>query len=108
MRFVLYREPARYLDPVTQLPYCNIPTFRILREAYYQQLESKGDRNKPEVAEWLAFRQSGRERAAQTVRVDPSLIQITKVHLTLGYIEHNKNTYVKEVKLGKYTMLTFN
>ena len=51
------RLPAKYFDPVTRLPYANLQAFRILREAYYTQLELKGDRNDPEIKEWLEWRQ---------------------------------------------------
>jgi vacuolar protein sorting-associated protein 72 len=37
------RLPAKYFDPVTKLPYANLQAFKIIREAYYQQLETKGD-----------------------------------------------------------------
>ena len=50
------RLPAKYLDPVTQLPYANLQAFKIIREAYYQQLEAKGDRSDPEIATWLEWR----------------------------------------------------
>ena len=36
------RLPAKYFDPVTELPYANLQAFKIIREAYYQQLEAKG------------------------------------------------------------------
>lgn len=42
------RLPAKYFDPVTRLPYATIQAFRILREAYYNQLEVKGNRDDPE------------------------------------------------------------
>lgn len=48
--------PARYFDPITQLPYRNIQAFKILREAYYQQLEEKGNSANPEVLKWLQWR----------------------------------------------------
>jgi vacuolar protein sorting-associated protein 72 len=51
------RLPAKYFDPVTRLPYANLQAFRILREAYYTQLELKGDRNDPEIKEWIEWRQ---------------------------------------------------
>ena len=51
------RLPAKYFDPVTRLPYANLQAFRILREAYYTQLELKGDRSDPEIKEWLEWRQ---------------------------------------------------
>lgn len=54
------RAPARYFDPVTQLPYANLQAFRILREAYYQQLEKKGDPRQPSVAAWLEWRKKNR------------------------------------------------
>jgi len=51
------RVPAKYFDPITRMPYANLQAYRILREAYYSQLELKGDRNDPEVAKWLEWRQ---------------------------------------------------
>ncbi|KAK7791828.1 hypothetical protein R5R35_001245 [Gryllus longicercus] len=56
------RLPARYFDPVTELPYANLQAFRILREAYYQQLEAKGDRTNPSVARWIEWRKTQREK----------------------------------------------
>ena len=50
------RLPAKYFDPVTRLPYANLQAFRTLREAYHTQLELMGDRNDPEVNEWLEWR----------------------------------------------------
>ncbi|XP_041989051.1 vacuolar protein sorting-associated protein 72 homolog [Aricia agestis] len=50
------KRPARYIDPVTKLPYRSVDAFRIIREAYYQQLEARGDRKDPRVAAWLAAR----------------------------------------------------
>ncbi|VVC96655.1 unnamed protein product [Leptidea sinapis] len=50
--------PARYIDPVTKLPYRSVDAFRIIREAYYQQLEARGDRSDPEVAAWLKWRRA--------------------------------------------------
>lgn len=73
------RLPAKYLDPVTQLPYCNIPTFRILREAYYQQLEARGDRGSSEIAAWLAYRQAAKEKQIPRIRIDPGLLQLNKL-----------------------------
>lgn len=73
------RLPAKYLDPVTQLPYCNIPTFRILREAYYQQLEIRGDRGSREIAAWLAHRQAAKEKQIPRIRIDPGMLQLNKL-----------------------------
>lgn len=54
------RLPAKYFDPATRLPYANLHAFRILREAYYSQLEQKGNKNDPEVKAWLDWRQKNR------------------------------------------------
>ncbi|XP_037092424.1 vacuolar protein sorting-associated protein 72 homolog [Pollicipes pollicipes] len=59
------RLPARYFDPITRLPYANLQAIKVLREAYYQQLELKGNRNIPEVARWIKWRQQQKERRAQ-------------------------------------------
>lgn len=50
------RQPARYFDPVTHIAYANLQGYRVLREAYYNQLESKGDMRQPEVAAWIEWR----------------------------------------------------
>uniref|UniRef100_A0A2A4K581 Vacuolar protein sorting-associated protein 72 homolog n=1 Tax=Heliothis virescens TaxID=7102 RepID=A0A2A4K581_HELVI len=52
------KKPARYIDPVTKLPYRSVDAFRIIREAYYQQLEARGDRNDPDTAAWLNWRRA--------------------------------------------------
>jgi len=54
------RLPAKYTDPVTELPYANLQAFKIIREAYYQQLEAKGDKSDPEIAQWLEWREKNR------------------------------------------------
>ena len=54
------RLPAKYFDPVTRLPYANLQAFKILREAYYSQLEAKGDKGDPEVVSWLDWRQKNK------------------------------------------------
>ncbi|KAH8412261.1 hypothetical protein KR009_000899 [Drosophila setifemur] len=56
------RLPARYFDPVTQQPYYSIQAFKILREAYYMQLEQQGGvADQPELAKWLEWRKLVKE-----------------------------------------------
>ncbi|XP_016983208.1 vacuolar protein sorting-associated protein 72 homolog [Drosophila rhopaloa] len=56
------RLPARYFDPVTQQPYYSIQAFKILREAYYMQLEQQGGSSEqPELAKWLEWRKLVKE-----------------------------------------------
>ncbi|XP_012225609.1 vacuolar protein sorting-associated protein 72 homolog [Linepithema humile] len=69
------RLPAKYLDPMTQLPYKNVQTFRLLREAYYQQLEARTDINdtsqSPELLRWLESRQKTRSNLQRnTIRLE--------------------------------------
>ncbi|XP_013142226.1 PREDICTED: vacuolar protein sorting-associated protein 72 homolog [Papilio polytes] len=52
------KKPARYIDPITKLPYRSVDAFRIIREAYYQQLEARGDRTDPQVQLWLNWRRA--------------------------------------------------
>jgi len=54
------RLPAKYFDPVTELPYANLQAFKIIREAYYQQLEIRGDKTDPEVSSWLQWREKNK------------------------------------------------
>lgn len=55
------RQPAKYFDPVTRMPYANKKAFLILRETYYNKLEMKGDSNDPEIARWIEWRQKYRK-----------------------------------------------
>lgn len=53
---IVTRLPARYIDPLTKQPSANLTGFRIIREAYYTQLEKKIDPRQPQVAKWLEWR----------------------------------------------------
>ncbi|KFM79296.1 Vacuolar protein sorting-associated protein 72-like protein, partial [Stegodyphus mimosarum] len=53
---IVTRMPARYFDPLTKQPSANLTAFRIIREAYYTQLEKKVDSRLPHVAKWLEWR----------------------------------------------------
>ncbi|RZC43151.1 vacuolar protein sorting-associated protein 72 -like protein, partial [Asbolus verrucosus] len=44
---------AKYVDPKTCLPYHSSMCLKIIRSAYYQQLEAHGDKTNPVVAAWL-------------------------------------------------------
>jgi vacuolar protein sorting-associated protein 72 len=62
--------PAKYFDPVTQLPYHNTMAFKIIRETYYQMLETKGDQSDIETAAWLAWRKKSKE-TKKTIKAEP-------------------------------------
>lgn len=59
--FFFFRLPAKYMDPMTNLPFRNVQTFRLLRDVYYQQLEARSDINdsniNPNLLRWLEWRQ---------------------------------------------------
>ncbi|CRK87912.1 CLUMA_CG001699, isoform A [Clunio marinus] len=65
------KMPAKYFDPITQLPYYNIMAFKILRESYYQMLESNSDQNDPRTAEWLSWRKKWKETRAKPIKIEP-------------------------------------
>ncbi|CAH0723596.1 unnamed protein product, partial [Brenthis ino] len=52
------KRPARYIDPITKLPYRSVDAFRIIREAYCQQLEARGDRSDHKLTAWLKARRA--------------------------------------------------
>jgi len=52
--------PAKYFDPITQLPFSNIMAFKILRESYYQMLEVKADQTNSDVLAWLQWRKKSK------------------------------------------------
>lgn len=72
-----YRQRAKYFDPATQLPVATLQAFRILREAYCQQLEVKGDTSDPEISKWIEWRQSFRQmkRAMAAARAQQASTQ---------------------------------
>ncbi|XP_071566109.1 vacuolar protein sorting-associated protein 72 homolog [Temnothorax nylanderi] len=76
------RLPAKYLDPMTQLPYKNVQTFRLLREAYYQQLEGRTDLNdasqSPELTRWLEWRQKNHGNSQRnTIRLESASLPVS-------------------------------
>lgn len=54
--------PAKYFDPVTKVPYRSVAAFKIIREAYYRQLEERGNPENPQVAKWLIWRKQHTEQ----------------------------------------------
>lgn len=65
--YTLLRLPARYFDPVTQQPYYSIQAFKILREAYYMQLEERGNTDNPQLQKWLEWRKLVKENRLKSV-----------------------------------------
>lgn len=54
----LTRLPAKYIDPVTRAPYRNIQALKIIRESYYQLLQSS---NSQQAEKWLEWRKKVKE-----------------------------------------------
>lgn len=54
--------PAKYVDPLTCLPYHNSFSFKLIRQAYYQQLEANGDPNNKQVADWVRWYVKNKEK----------------------------------------------
>ncbi|GIY19492.1 vacuolar protein sorting-associated protein 72 homolog [Caerostris extrusa] len=68
---IVTRLPARYFDPLTKQPSANLTAFRIIREAYYTQLEKKVDPRLPNVAKWLEWRKQVRAAKQNSKAVKP-------------------------------------
>lgn len=58
----LTKLPARYICPLTKLPYRNIQALKIIREAYYQLIETS---NLPGCEEWIQWRRKNKDNAAK-------------------------------------------
>lgn len=57
------KRPAKYVDPVTQLPYYGPLEFKIIREGYYIMLETKNtSSDDPEINKWLEWRKRSNEQ----------------------------------------------
>lgn len=91
----LFRLRAKYFDPVTQLPFSTVQAFRILREAYCQQLEVKGDANDPEIARWNEWRQKFRQARNAALAAAARAQQAQGTTQTLGTQQQNPVAAVK-------------
>lgn len=47
--------PAKYVDPVTSVPYHSSTCLKIIRLAYYEYLENTGDKSNPMVSDFLKW-----------------------------------------------------
>ncbi|XP_031641182.1 vacuolar protein sorting-associated protein 72 homolog [Contarinia nasturtii] len=56
----LTKLPAKYIDPLTKLPYRNVQALKIIREAYYQLVETS---NLPGSEEWIQWRRKIKDAA---------------------------------------------
>ncbi|CAH1962729.1 unnamed protein product [Acanthoscelides obtectus] len=54
--------PAKYVDPVTCVPYHNSTCLKIIRLAYYDYLEHNGDKTNPMVSEFLKWFSANKDR----------------------------------------------
>lgn len=59
----LTKLPAKYIDPLTKLPYRNIQALKIVREAYYQLVESS---NLPGSEDWIQWRRKIKDNPNNT------------------------------------------
>lgn len=83
------RLPAKYVDPRTQCPYRNIRAFKVIREAYYSQLDHKIARgtvegmDPEEIEKWAAYRKEVNQQksahSAGRIRLDPASLQLTQI-----------------------------
>ena len=78
------RLPAKYFDPVTRLPYANLQAFKFLRGHYYNQLDAKGNRDDPEVAEWIAWRNKNKHLQQQLQQQQQQQQQHAPAHVGRG------------------------
>uniref|UniRef100_T1I978 Vacuolar protein sorting-associated protein 72 homolog n=1 Tax=Rhodnius prolixus TaxID=13249 RepID=T1I978_RHOPR len=75
------RLPAKYVDPRTECAFRNVRAFKVIREAYYTQIDSKVARgatdglDPAELEKWIPYRAKvNSQKAAQTttrIRLDP-------------------------------------
>lgn len=83
------RLPAKYVDPRTMCPFRNIRAFKIIREAYYSQLDIKIAKgtveglDPEELEKWIPYRnklnQQKSPHSAARIRLDPASLQLTQI-----------------------------
>lgn len=84
-----FRLPAKYVDPRTGCPFRNVRAFKVIREAYYSQLDLKIAKGTVEgldpieLEKWIPYRakvnQQKNAHSAGRLRLDPSSLQLTQI-----------------------------
>ncbi|CAG2164972.1 unnamed protein product [Oppiella nova] len=57
--------PARYFDPISELPFANSEAFQAIRTQYYKQLEIYGNVNQSDVKQWIDWKQENGDKWMQ-------------------------------------------
>ncbi|XP_017773451.1 PREDICTED: vacuolar protein sorting-associated protein 72 homolog [Nicrophorus vespilloides] len=70
--------PAKYIDPLTCLPYHNSRCFKLIRETYYQQMETHGDKSNAKVNEWLKWYAKNKDSVKLSALVRSSMLKNIK------------------------------
>lgn len=83
------RLPAKYVDPRTGCPFRNVRAFKVIREAYYSQLDLKIAKgtveglDPVELEKWIPYRakvnQQKNTHSAGRIRLDPASLQLTQI-----------------------------
>uniref|UniRef100_A0A146LNE8 Vacuolar protein sorting-associated protein 72 homolog n=1 Tax=Lygus hesperus TaxID=30085 RepID=A0A146LNE8_LYGHE len=82
-------RPARYFDPRTEVPFRSVQTFKVIREAYYVQLDQKVAKgtteglDKDELEKWIAWRQkqNAAKQAQNRIRIEPSSLHLAQIKM---------------------------
>ena len=63
--------------------------FKIIREAYYQQLETRGDKTDPELSSWLEWREKNKPSKPLLVSVNrpPQAFSLTSAGRQVGSVK---------------------
>lgn len=56
------RMPARYFDPISQLPYANAEAFRVIRDYYLNSLEMFANNNHKDVKQWIDWSHENKDK----------------------------------------------
>ena len=69
------RMPARYFDPISQLPYANAEAFRFIRHYYYSSLKMYGNTNQTDVKQWIDWSHKNGDKWEEWQRKNSSQIE---------------------------------
>ncbi|XP_014248123.1 vacuolar protein sorting-associated protein 72 homolog isoform X2 [Cimex lectularius] len=83
------RLPAKYLDPRTHCAFRNVRAFKVMREAYYMQLDNKIAKgtvdglNPEELEKWIPYRAKMNQQKSLSnnskIRIDPATLQLAQI-----------------------------
>ncbi|XP_065200689.1 vacuolar protein sorting-associated protein 72 homolog [Planococcus citri] len=87
---------AKYVDPITELPFYNGNAFRCIREGYYHHLDQKGNKFDPQVTAWLEWYKNNKKMQKDSLAVYSETSVLNALRQLPSLSQFQLNTSTKE------------